>query len=340
MGEWPRGEIRFPERSPADRVSWALVAWREQTRPAARGASVRALLCVLVSVLCESPLTAQQPSIDLVEQARWLAPEAFRLRGVSLAIGGEVLVWSPDEIILLNRGLDSMRAMALPEKLSANAAGLRADGLIEVLSIEPIAVHLLDWEGHLLSADTFASTHHLVHGVWSGSDWVVLVEGISAGALERRLLRLESGEDIRMTELASVDAVGMLAARDDRVLVAETSSPFRVRVWEGDRFVQAVEPPAPLLDSLGIKPGEGRSGNWVSLAALPLGSDILQTLADLTSDRRLILVFDEVGSLVGHRLLEAPLGFVASGSGEQVLIAVRRLNRVEVVRYEWRWRAP
>ncbi len=340
MGEGAEREIRAPERRPTERVSASFFVPRMRTWPAARRVLQRIVLWVCLGVPHESSLAAQRPTIDLVEQARWLAPEAFRLRGVSLAIGGEVLVWSSNEIMLLDRGLDSMMAMALPEKLSASAAGLRADGLIEVLSTDPIAVHLLDWEGHLLSADTFASAHHLVHGVWSGSDWVVLVEGSSAGAQERRLLRLESGGDVRVTELASVDAVGMLAARDNRVLFAETSRPFRIRMLEGDRFLQEIAPPTPLLDSLGIKPGEGRSGNWISLPALPLGSGVLQTLADLSSDRRLILVFDEVGSLAGHRLVEAPLGFVASDGGEQTLIAVRQLNRVEVVRYGWRWRAP
>lgn len=68
---------------------------------------------------------------------------------------------------------------------------------------------------------------------------------------------------------------------------------------------------------------------------LSLDRGWIQTLADLRSDRRVIVVFDSTGAEVRRLEMDAPFGFVASSRDPQEVVALRALGKAELIFYRW-----
>ena len=76
---------------------------------------------------------------------------------------------------------------------------------------------------------------------------------------------------------------------------------------------------------------------WVSLAAIPIDRGFLQTLADVTSEMRVLILYDTPGVAVRSTRLDIPPGFVAAIPARRTRIAARTMNGLELVGYRWRW---
>jgi hypothetical protein len=59
--------------------------------------------------------------------------------------------------------------------------------------------------------------------------------------------------------------------------------------------------------------------------------------ADPRSDLRVIAIFDDDGRLIRTRAFSVPFGVLATDPHTRTLIALRRLNGLELVVYAWRW---
>jgi len=75
---------------------------------------------------------------------------------------------------------------------------------------------------------------------------------------------------------------------------------------------------------------------WYSLPVLDLDRGYLQVLADLTSDSRRFVLFDDSGKITRARDLVAPMG-IFTRDGER-LLGMHVMNAPEIVEYGWRWR--
>jgi hypothetical protein len=75
----------------------------------------------------------------------------------------------------------------------------------------------------------------------------------------------------------------------------------------------------------------------VALAALPLGDRFLQTVVDLRSDVRTILLFDSRGREIRRTTIEAPLGYIGVSGDGSVVLAIRRVGASEAVLYRSSW---
>ena len=76
---------------------------------------------------------------------------------------------------------------------------------------------------------------------------------------------------------------------------------------------------------------------WRALPIVALDRGYLQTFADLRSDRRLIVRYDQAGRPIRTRTIDLPIGFVTSLPAARLLIGARRITGVEIVGYVWRW---
>jgi hypothetical protein len=127
-----------------------------------------------------------------------------------------------------------------------------------------------------------------------------------------------------------------LSVVDDDLLVTSMDEPFRVlRLTCDGEIHQEFEPVDwELLGGSGLAAGSRR---WVSLRTVPLDSGYVQTISDLASDKRVLVLYDWRGGVLRYHSMDVPLGIVQSIPSEQLLVAVRRLNVLEVVGYRWRW---
>ena len=116
-------------------------------------------------------------------------------------------------------------------------------------------------------------------------------------------------------------------------LLAASQAPFTVI-----RGTMASEVSAA-VDSLPFSAGP-TGASWRGLVVVPLDCGMLQTLADLASDQRLLVRYGPTGAVARVSPLEAPFGVAASQTEQRLLAAVRRTGGQEIVLYEWRWLQP
>ncbi|MCY3809866.1 MAG: hypothetical protein OXG58_10680 [Gemmatimonadetes bacterium] len=77
---------------------------------------------------------------------------------------------------------------------------------------------------------------------------------------------------------------------------------------------------------------------WMGLSALSVAPGVVHVVADLTSDDRLLITYNEDGRVLSSRVVEGPFGLIATASRAQVLAALRVFSTSEIVMYSWRWR--
>jgi hypothetical protein len=111
--------------------------------------------------------------------------------------------------------------------------------------------------------------------------------------------------------------------------------PFESRLFyrEPNRML-LIGPDTGVIGPL-IRSNHRRSTTWASLPLFEFQGGFLQTLADLASDERLILWYDKTGALRQARSVSVPMGLVGQAKEDSVLIALRRTNALELVRYAW-----
>jgi hypothetical protein len=122
-----------------------------------------------------------------------------------------------------------------------------------------------------------------------------------------------------------------LAATHDGVLVTEAEPPFRT--WRV-RPEGAGEPFAPT--SAGAPESSGIQ-RWVSSPVVDLGDAMIQTLSDLASDRRVLVLYDREGREQRKTVISVPMALVGITGDGRYLVGVRDLGKPEVVLYGWRW---
>jgi hypothetical protein len=64
---------------------------------------------------------------------------------------------------------------------------------------------------------------------------------------------------------------------------------------------------------------------------------LLVTLADLTSDHRVMVRYGVDGTVAQRTPVAAPIGLMARLPGEATVLAARRTGELELVWYDWHW---
>jgi hypothetical protein len=126
--------------------------------------------------------------------------------------------------------------------------------------------------------------------------------------------------------------------RVERVWLTEMRSPFAVYdLTDGDETRAAMQPDSQALDSLLSMTGAEGSSNWVSLPVVVLEGGFLQTLADLSRDRRVFVVYGPGGEVLSANSLDVPLSLLVSANSLPRIYGARRTNILEIVEYSYRW---
>lgn len=300
--------------------------------------ALAALLPALLSLAVTTGAAAQGCSsgtLTLEARATVALPVTYGIDGVVTGPDAEVALWSAEGELFRFAADGRERRQHLP-------TGLRTAGL----ALEGDAVRLLDgWTGreYLLNSDTLPPPSDSValgtgetidRAVRIGGAWLIGVRHapsreyrvISGG---RVLFRSAPGTEVRTVPRYH------LARSGQGVLLTNLMAPFEVLRLSAAGAIDTVLRAVPSAFPGRITPEE--LPHWRALPAIELDCGFLLTLADLTSDARLLLRFGADGGLARITALDAPLGLMIRLPGERSLLGARRAGGLELVWYTWRW---
>jgi len=223
----------------------------------------------------------------------------------------------------------------VPAGVRALSAAMVYDGSIEVVSTTPPTISRLQ-RGAAPVASAVDLVGEVLSATYSNEGWVMLVSG-GQTVDSNRLLRVSSATSEPVL-LADVDIEGHLSAEAGLILLTQVGYPFRTDVFDHNGRRRRTFKPGVVFDGLPSDIQAQGTDNWVSLPTLAVDRGFVQTFADVTSDWRVLALYDDMGRPVRTQPFRVPLGFLLSRVDEQTLVGSRRLNRVEVVRYSWRWK--
>lgn len=298
---------------------------------------MRHLVCfsALVTLACgghDAPGAAiDHPRLQLDEDLVIAVPDSQPLLGVATGVDGRLVAWSRNGAYLLSR---TEAAERIPVSFAGAPAG-GAFGTDDILEfVDPAAAVVRhSTTGGERAGRPLPSGLRVVEAVRTERfGWVAA--GVDADG-QYRIQPLDGSPwwVIRPDTLrGGVLAPYRLAAARDGVLLTEAEPPFRTwRVGpEG-----AGDPFAPTGSGYPESSGVQR---WVSAPVVEIGDGLVQTLADLASDRRVLVLYDRDGRELRKTVVGVPMALVGVTADGRHLVGVRNLGTPEVVLYRWGWR--
>lgn len=293
------------------------------------------LLATLVTALLPIPgdLAAQLPELKLYETGRWAVPDDFVIAGATGGPDGMMSVWSDERVLVLDSTLAVVSSIQVPATTGSYWVGVRSRG-IELLSSESSEIRTLDYSGAALGTVSLDLPGPVRHATHSDGSWYV-VAGLHPDSTENVILEIRPDRSIE--RIARTHVQGLLSVGSDRVFLARTSRPHGTEIVAGEDAGHVLRPKEGLIDSLTIATRGRSPDNWVALPMLDVGRAFVQSFADLSSDWRVVVVYDRDGSPARSQIYRVPIGLVASDGDRETLLSVLRLNRPEIVRYRWGW---
>ena len=166
--------------------------------------------------------------------------------------------------------------------------------------------------------------------------WWLLAEGTGDGASLHFLPSDGVSSPVHVMRLAASPDRAFLSTAAADALVALRDLPYPVwRIAVDGRIVAGMQPDR--LPPGGVAERDPPPTR-VGLSAFSVPPGVIQIVADITSDDRLPVTYDENGDIVSSRVMQAPFGLIAVASRAQVLAALRTFEASEIVLYSWKWR--
>jgi hypothetical protein len=300
-------------------------------------ATVLVGLSLLLGIMyTDSAYSQEQPKLQMEEVASFSVPDSFAVLGAQMSPSGSIILWASNQPYLLVEDRGSLRPLA-HDSLSAPVAAalVENDSVVEVVDAESRALIRITLAGRIVSRQTIASPLAIKQARHSPLGWVLLGQLPDSSLAVTRIASNGWMQLYNNASIASLRSVHMLPWKEG-VILSATSNQYGA--W-------AFAPPdaAPILTFENISLPDGMDGSeadqglWVSLPLVQLDRGFLRTISDLRSDRRLLVLYDHAGRVMRQQVLNVPFGVLAAAPDSQVLVAARRGQTLEVVRYRWRW---
>ena len=250
-----------------------------------------------------------------------------------------MVLWGsrPQSILYFERGVEGVQSVSREHLPPGEIAG--------VAFLDDATLGIIHAGGRVSTAQWGNWTHHTprvipVSGIRSaalGDDgWWLLAEGTGEGAALHFLPGDGVSSPTHVMPLAASPDRAFLSTAGADALVALRDLPHPVwRIAADGRIVAGMQPDR--------RPPNGAAERdpppyWVGLSALSVAPGVIQVIADVTSDDRLLVTYDDEGDVVSSRVVQAPFGLIAVASDAPVLAALRTFEASEIVLYSWRWR--
>jgi hypothetical protein len=287
---------------------------------------------------------APHPAFELREVASTTLPDSFEIKGAALSRDGRVVVvWSGNQRhLLVDRGGGaSVLPAGIP--LTPLAVGFAAsDSLLEVIDAERRSLLVLSWAGKVIAEHALDLPWRVESATRTAGGWFL---GGRDTAGDFTIVRWSPGGG-RTGPVSRIGPHGrgrrtaiLLTAAGTDVTASEIGAPHR------GRLISASGQSAPGGEAQFAAPAfpkaRGRDGAfWISLPIFAIDSGFVRSFSDLRSDNRLIALYDRRGKLTRVTEVAVPMAVVATRPEAKVLLFARRTDRIELVRYTWRWVGP
>jgi len=315
-------------------------------RPMRRSRSIAFCVASLALLGCGPQQGAQSASrLRLTEMMSDTLPPGFVPSGIAFGREGRMLLWSSQRRLVFIYSRGQYLELPLPHLGAVSAAAFVAgDSMVEV--VDPtlgVVWRLLLGAGAVSRVDLqYPHDKTLIAAAYDGMRWQLAYAepgSIVVGAVT-------DGGTFAPYAHVPVDATDpvpsvRLTPIGSGILVASDVPPF-APVWLSKTGeLRHLRVPAPPPDVEPSQRANEPSPVWVSLPWLSLGDNhLLVTLAELTTDARIMRLVDVGSGRVRDVQLPVVMGFAAADPRRRVLAAVRRTDRVELTQYRWEWEAP
>lgn len=296
--------------------------------------------CITVASSIASAQGDRFPRLALEESRTIQLPPAFRVGGGAVAESGAVLYWNDaGRGVVVDRG--SSIEILCGEFLSppVAAAFVSGDSAIEIVyGVERAIFRATSYQSCDRVQNARSLSEILNAARWPGG-WVL--GGIDSTGLPTvtALDSLGGVQWLMHADTSRTDPAnprfGHMSPWSGGIILASIAWPFRWRVVPGEPLNHPSAPYSDTIRGLGLEVDEFTE--WAGLPVVELDSGYIQTLADMRSDQRILVLFDHAGTPVRHRVLDVPLGIVASNPTAHLLLVLRRTDRLELVVYLWSW---
>lgn len=312
------------------------------------GTLAKAWLTTLVTGAYLTPLalraqaSSQTSHLFLTETRVIDESDALSVQGTNVSTSGSLVAWSrnTDYLLLWRKGTGTQAPAKLGQAvlLRPVAAAFDTDSTVEVVDAGRAEIFRISVSGHVLGQRRISAPNSIEVAARSALGWYV--GGFDHDSAFR--LYLETSQNSRHVVLPVSDsevrsASVVLSAYGKSVLVTSLHPPFRTfRISSHAPHVTTFTP----LSALGRVPSDVLlpASAWISLPIVPLDKGFIQSLADLRSDRRIFILYDQYGNFVRRSELDVPLAFYCSLPARQLLIAARHSRTMDLVEYRWEWR--
>lgn len=282
--------------------------------------------------------TESDSALELTEIATYTLPPGMAVAGAALSPDGtRLVVWAsrPKSVLYFERGVGGVQSVS-PEP---------PDEIAGVAFHDDSTLGMIHAGGRVSTAEWGNWTHSTrrvipVSGIRSaalGDDgWWLLAEGPGGDGALHFMPGDGVSSPIHVMALGDSPDRASLSTAGADALVALRDPPYSVwRIGIDGKVVAGMQPDR-LPPSAAVE--RDPPPRWMALSALSVAPGVIQVIADVTSDDRLLVTYDGMGDVASSRLLQAPFGLVAVASRAHVLAALRTFEASEIVLYSWRWR--
>lgn len=282
--------------------------------------------------------------LALDEESSSSLPDSFAIAGVRRDARGRYVVWSNSGSYMLL--YDGGRRTALAREGYIDGvvgADFNRNGRVEAIAVTANGNRRVEFSdsGDVVGVQRLAVPAAPTQAALVDSEWWIggvakrgafVVYRVSRAGHSAEVFRVEPGRGGRDT----FPVAAHLSTAGAGALVALIRKPFTI--WRVNPKGTVTVESEPLASAAVRKVLTGGGLDWwVSLRAIPLDAAVLQTLADLRSEHRVLVVVDNGGAIANATDLAAPIGFVDSDPVRHAVCAVRTLNVRELVCYRWQW---
>jgi len=278
--------------------------------------------------------------VALAARATLQLPATFGIQGVASGPAGVLALWSPGGEILRVDGNRTLSQLQLPDSIRPAGVAVTSEGL-RLLDLHSGWEFLLSADGELrtLGRISYGLSEELDQGLWTGDAWLLALRDLAG---RRFVLRRATADSSVVLYRSAAAPNPKLTARyhltdtgHDLVLVRLTAPFDVIRFDPVTRGADTLAAPLAGAD-LALVPADSLE-HWRALSAVALDCALLVTLADLTSDRRLMIRYGADGTVAQRTPVAAPIGLMARLPGEATVLAARRTGELELVWYDWHW---
>jgi hypothetical protein len=282
--------------------------------------------------------------LELHEQFRVALPEDFLLADAIVADEDRLVAWdkSGRQIVIVSP--TESRVLRLPG-LHRIVGGAATRDRLEIAEAFTHTIQRIDIRtGQVHEVRRLPDIGPIVSAVLVDSIWTFAVSAsrdrvdLIGVSFSGETARVVSRRGIQLEEPSAKDGSqrAELALRTDgqTVVASMLNAPFAVVVLNASG---ASAPWTAAVPTTGRPLTEKEQPFWVALPTILLSGGSVQTIADLRSDTRLMVVRDVRGRVLRQTRVDAPIGFVAASRRQSLLFAAARVNGFEIIAYRWSW---